>query len=163
MADDPDRDIDADMCRTTDLDKAWDEAKIYAPAVLDFVANGGNYLGFCLGAFLAGRNPGFGLVPEGDYVVEEIYQPGAQVKNMNNAVIEVDWRFTTGPKAGTTEDDRWLFFQDGAAFVLTSDSPATVLANYTSNGDVAAIINPYGKGWVANVGPHPEADQSWCK
>ena len=120
-------------------------------------------MGFCLGAFLAGPTSGFGLLSKGDDVAREIKQTNAQIDDGRNAVIEVDWRFSTGPKRGTTEDNRWLFFQDGAAFLLSSDTTATVLANYSSNGDVAATINPYGKGWVANVGPHPEADQSWCK
>ena len=38
-----------------------------------------------------------------------------------------------------------------------------VLGNYASNGDVAATLNKFGKGIVANTGPHPEADITWCK
>jgi hypothetical protein len=41
--------------------------------------------------------------------------------------------------------------------------PATarVLGRYRSNGALAAVLSPYGKGWVGIIGPHPEADQSW--
>lgn len=38
------------------------EAKKYAGAVRDFVSGGGRYLGFCLGAYLAGSDPGFDLL-----------------------------------------------------------------------------------------------------
>jgi glutamine amidotransferase-like uncharacterized protein len=147
----------------TDLNKAWEEAKPYASAVREYVAGGGNYLGFCLGAFLTGSSPGFGLLSLGDDVVREIEQDGAEIDDDSNATIEIDWAFSTGPKRGTTEHHRRLFFQDGAAFNLAKHSPATVLGRYSSNNDVAAILSPFGKGWVANIGPHPEADQSWCK
>ncbi|KAK5999368.1 hypothetical protein QM012_005493 [Aureobasidium pullulans] len=144
-----------------DLDEAWGEAKEYADDVRDFVARGGWYIGFCLGAYLAGPKNGFNLLSEGDKVVREIKRPRTQVRGTQDIVIQVDWSFTSGAKQGTTESDRWLYFQDGAAFVLPDNSQTTVLARYSHNGDVASTLNAFGKGWVANVGPHPEADQSW--
>lgn len=86
--------------------------KPYKKAIKNFVANGGRYLGFCLGAYFAGT-PGFDFLPAGDNTNEECTQPGASVKNRSNTIIEVDWHFTTGSKAGKTEK-RWMFFQDGA-------------------------------------------------
>ena len=145
-----------------DLEQAWEEAEPYAADMRDFVARGGWYLGFCLGAFLAGPDTGFGLIPEGDKAAKEIERPNAQVDDMEDTVIQVDWTFSTGKKQGTTERERWLYFQDGAAFVLSDHSPTTVLARYSQNGDVASTLNAFGQGWVANVGPHPEADQTWC-
>lgn len=145
-----------------DLEQAWEEAEPYAADMRDFVARGGWYLGFCLGAFLAGPDTGFGLIPEGDKAAREIERPNAQVDDMEDTVIQVDWTFSTGKKQGTTERERWLYFQDGAAFILSDHSPTTVLARYSQNGDVASALNAFGQGWVANVGPHPEADQSWC-
>jgi len=145
-----------------DLEQAWEEAEPYAADMRDFVARGGWYLGFCLGAFLAGPDTGFGLIPEGDKAAREIERPNAQVDDIDDTVIQVDWTFSTGKKQGTTERERWLYFQDGAAFVLSDHSPTTVLARYSQNGDVASALNAFGQGWVANVGPHPEADQSWC-
>ncbi|KAL2028534.1 hypothetical protein VTO58DRAFT_109564 [Aureobasidium pullulans] len=144
-----------------DLEQAWEEAEPYAADMRDFVARGGWYLGFCLGAFLAGPDTGFGLIPEGDKAAREIERPNAQVDDMEDTVIQVDWTFSTGKKQGTTERERWLYFQDGAAFILSDHSPTTVLARYSQNGDVASTLNAFGQGWVANVGPHPEADQSW--
>lgn len=145
-----------------DLEQAWEEAEPYAADMRDFVARGGWYLGFCLGAFLAGPDTGFGLIPEGDKAAREIERPNAQVDDIDDTVIQVDWTFSAGKKQGTTERERWLYFQDGAAFVLSDHSPTTVLARYSQNGDVASTLNAFGQGWVANVGPHPEADQSWC-
>ena len=95
--------------------------------------------------------------------MREITQKGAQVDDEDDTTIETDWTFSTGDKRGKTEARRWLYFQDGAAFRLSSKSPAKVLGRYSKNGDVAAILSPFGEGWVANVGPHPEADQTWCK
>ena len=120
-------------------------------------------MGICLGAFLAGHNPGLGLIPKGDNVVREINQKGAQVDDEKDTTIQTDWTFSTGDKRGKTESRRWLYFQDGAAFRLSPKSSAKVLGRYSKNGDVAAILSPFGKGWVANVGPHPEADETWCK
>ena len=77
--------------------------------------------------------------------------------------MEQDWTFHTGPKAGTTEK-RWIFFQDGAVMLVNKNSTGVeVLAKYASNGNVAATLNKFGKGVVANTGPHPEADITWCK
>jgi hypothetical protein len=149
--------------RILDLQKAWKEAKPYASDVRSFVNGGGRYLGICLGAFLAGHNPGLGLIPKGDSVVREIDQKCAQVDDEKDTTIQIDWTFSTGDKRGKTEMRRWLYFQDGAAFRLSSKSSAKVLGRYSSNGDVAAILSPFGEGWVANVGPHPEADETWCK
>jgi glutamine amidotransferase-like uncharacterized protein len=54
-----------------------------------------------------------------------------------------------------------MYFQDGPAFLL--DRGATdviVLATYT-NGKIAALVAPYGKGKVGVSGPHPEATAAW--
>ncbi len=45
-----------------DLAKTWPAMKPYNHAVRAFVRKGGRYLGFCSGAYLAGR-PGFDLLP----------------------------------------------------------------------------------------------------
>lgn len=48
-------------------------------------------------------------------------------------------------------------------FEVAEESETRVLGRYSSTGDVAAVLNGFGKGWVGNVGPHPEADKAWCK
>lgn len=147
------------------LSESWPHMKPYKSLVRDFISNGGRYMGFCLGAYLSGR-PGYDVLPGKSNTDEECIQPGAQVKNRKNTMIQVDWNFTT---AGRTRElkNSWQFFQDGAVILLKGDAGtangAAVLARYSSNGDVAASITPFGKGWVGVVGPHPEATKDWCE
>ncbi|KAH7020861.1 uncharacterized protein B0I36DRAFT_353601 [Microdochium trichocladiopsis] len=113
-----------------DLDEAYDLTRQYEDAIREFVGvGGGTYLGFCLGAYLAGgageRGGGYGLLPPEDGVVVD------------------GLKFTGG---------------DGDGEVVGG---GRVLGRYSANGDVAAAVLPFGKGWVGLVGPHPEADQSW--
>lgn len=137
--------------------------KKYKQAIRDFVTRGGRYAGFCLGAYLGGRNPGFALLPPHCDTNEECIQPGAQVTNRRNTVIQVDWRFQTGPEKGERQNGRWMYFQDGAVMELSPNACAIILGTYSSNGNIAASVTPFGNGWVGLVGPHPEADRSWCK
>lgn len=143
------------------LDKTWPEMKPYSKHIRDFVNGGGRYMGFCLGAYLAGR-PGFDLLPSPDNTDEEIIQPEAEVKDERNTIIKVNWHFQTGELAGKTQK-RWVFFQDGAVMKMPNMKNVKVLGRYASNDDIAATISPFGKGWVGNTGPHPEADRSWCE
>jgi glutamine amidotransferase-like uncharacterized protein len=132
----------------TDLPPAWRHMHPYAKAIREFVHGGGNYLGFCLGGYLAGRNPGFELLPgdSGEYIESR----GAEVTSLRDAVITVRWRGHL----------RRVYFQDGPYFTLDRGARATVLARY-ENGLAAAIVARSGAGRVGVVGPHPEADGSW--
>lgn len=132
--------------------------KEHADTIRDFVSNGGRYLGFCLGAYLAGSSPGFGLLPKGADTDSEAGTYGAQVNTTKDTLIQVDWRFTNGK----TQHGRWLYFQEGPV-IAGLKKEENVLARYSSNGDVAASPTPYGRGWVGLCGPHPEATQQWCK
>ncbi|MFC4604602.1 BPL-N domain-containing protein [Rhodococcus kronopolitis] len=129
---------------------AWRRMRAHADDVRAFVHGGGNYLGFCLGAYLAGTGPGFGLIPE--QVNRYMDTEGSEVHDTDDTVVAVDWR----------GGQRHMFFQDGPQF--TGDwvaAPATtVLARYRT-GTVAAAVTGYGAGRVGVVGPHPEADESW--
>ncbi|MFE2745404.1 BPL-N domain-containing protein [Streptomyces scopuliridis] len=117
-------------------------------AVRAYVRGGGCYLGFCLGGYLAGATPGFGLLP-GD-TDQYISSPGSTVHGENDTLVEVRWRGRP----------RTLFFQDGPLFLLDDGADATVLATYP-NGTVAALVAPFGAGRVGVVGPHPEATDDW--
>jgi hypothetical protein len=132
-----------------DVRQAWRRVRGYADDLRAFVHNGGHYLGFCLGAYLAGADPGYGLL-SGVGVEGYIYSAGASVRDDGDTVVPVDWR---GRR-------RHLFFQDGALFRPGAGTPATVLATYDTGG-AAAVVTGYGAGRVGLVGPHPEADQSW--
>jgi glutamine amidotransferase-like uncharacterized protein len=58
-----------------------------------------------------------------------------------------------------------MYFQDGPFFIVDKDAKnaddVDVLATYSSNGKIAALVAPFGKGKVGVAGPHPEADASW--
>lgn len=135
--------------------------KRYKPAIRNYIAHGGRYAGFCLGAYLAGHDPGFDLLPSDSDTNEEIIQKGAQVTNTKDTIIQVDWRFHSGPRKGELQPGRWMYFQDGAVMEL-SNASAIELGRYSSNGGVAACVFSFGEGSVGLVGPHPEADGSWC-
>ena len=147
----------------TDLDDAWAHTKDYAESIRDFVARGGRYLGFCLGAYLAGHTPGFGLLPRKADTDAEVSLKNAQVTTDEDTVIQIDWTYASGSKSGTTIRNRWIYFQEGAVIRGIKDDPDTfILARYSRSGRVAASVNKYGDGWVGVIGPHPEATQEWC-
>ena len=131
------------------LSQAYRRLRSDARDIQNFVKNGGRYLGICLGGYLAGATPGFNLLP-GD--TDEFFtSPGATVKNTKDTTVDVNWR----------GQSRSMYFQDGPYFILNRGaSGVTVLATYT-NGEIAAMVAPYGKGKVGGSGPHPEADRSW--
>ncbi|AXG82254.1 BPL-N domain-containing protein [Streptomyces paludis] len=131
-----------------DLTPAYQQLKPYKKAIRDFVGQGGRYLGFCLGGYLAGREEGFGLLS--GTVDQYIGTEGATVVTEDNTLVEVEWRGRS----------RVLFFQDGAYFTPDPGPGTTVLATYT-NGRAAALVTSYGAGRVAVVGPHPEATADW--
>lgn len=136
--------------------------KRYAKPIREYVSGGGRYMGFCLGAYLAGQDPGFSILQQDGDTGDEFEQKGAQVKNQDDTVIQVDWNFSYGPNAGKTVDNRWLYFQDGA-YIDGLNSSAKVLGRYSKTGNVAAAVMKYYEGVVGVVGPHPEATKDWCK
>lgn len=128
------------------LRSAWRHLRRDADVITDYVSGGGRYLGFCLGAYLAGHTPGLGLL-DGD-ADQYIASPGAEIAHESAAVLEVTW-------AG---HPRRVYFQDGCTF--THGAQTEVVARY-ANGAPAAVVNGYGRGRVAAVGPHPEAADDW--
>jgi glutamine amidotransferase-like uncharacterized protein len=129
------------------LSRAFRKLRRHRDSVRAFVSRGGGYLGFCLGGYLAGATPGFGLLP-GD-TDQYIISKGATVRHAEDAVVSVSWRGRT----------RELYFQDGPQFLVEKGKTA-VLAHYP-NGTVAALVASFGAGRVGVVGPHPEASSDW--
>ncbi len=118
-----------------------------ATALRDYVANGGRYLGLCMGAYLADAN-NLALIPE--ELDSEVGRPGFPVTTIDDTAVAVRW-------AG--HDDH-VFYQDGP-YLPPSHAPGFhALATY-ANGDIAAARYAFGQGVVALSGPHPEADASW--
>ncbi|MFJ6215196.1 BPL-N domain-containing protein [Streptomyces sp. NPDC092296] len=131
-----------------ELSDAYRHLRRQRDVIRDYVQGGGRYLGFCLGGYLAGATPGFGLLP-GD-TDQYIASPGATVDHENDTLVEVEWRGRP----------RTLFFQDGPYFVLDEAADVKILASYP-NGSPAALVTRFGAGLVGVVGPHPEATDDW--
>ena len=116
------------------------------PAIIQFVKNGGRYLGICMGAYMAsqGEYGVLGLFPAPAKVYFK--EPGAQIA-VEDGEISVNWRGKT----------RSVFYGGGPAYTIPSGTAGvTVLATY-SNGEVATAVASYGKGKVAVTAPHVEA------
>ena len=112
-------------------------------AVADYVANGGRYLGICMGAYWAGSYY-FDILHNVD-ATNYIKRPNSDIKRSYGTVAPVLWN-------GTLEN---MFFYDGCALVGDLTKFETI-ATY-ANGDAAAII----QGRVGIIGPHPESQEYW--
>ncbi|MGW1290917.1 BPL-N domain-containing protein [Streptomyces sp. NPDC001118] len=130
------------------LDSAYRFLRPLRRAIRAFVRGGGHYLGFCLGGYLAGTTPGFGLLP-GD-TDQYIATVGSTVHDEGSTVVRVTWRGSP----------RHVYFQDGPVFLLEAGADARILARY-DNGAPAALVAGFGAGRVAVTGPHPEATDDW--
>jgi hypothetical protein len=120
-----------------------------AAAIRSYVAAGGHYLGMCMGAYLAGENPGIGLLAPGD-TGEYDHSRGASVTTAAQAVIPVIW-------GGTVS---YQYAQDPPYIIPSGVRGEKVLARFT-NHQVDALVRPYHRGAVGVVGTHPEADRTW--
>lgn len=113
----------------------------------DYVRGGGRYWGVCAGGYLAGRTRD----DAGDL-------PGLRLFNGDS--------FPYSPFAARTETVIWMgqpqrmYLQEAPGFALDPGTDAHVLARY-QGGEIAALLAPFGRGWVAVSGPHPEATQDW--
>lgn len=117
-------------------------------AIRRFVTDGGNYLGLCMGAYLADRS-NIGLID--DQLDSEVRRPGSSATDEDDTAVPVRW-------GGQVET---LYYQDGPFFPAHADGRSfRQLAAYR-NGDVAAAHYRAGSGSVVLSGPHPEADASW--
>ncbi|WP_054309804.1 BPL-N domain-containing protein [Mesorhizobium sp. 1M-11] len=117
-------------------------------AIRDFVAQGGGFLGLCMGAYLADR-ANFGLIPHD--LDSEVGRPGFPVKTIEDAAVRVSW-------AGRQD---MAYFQDGPYLPQAGrDKGFRQIAAY-ENRDIAAARYSFKKGTVVLSGPHPEADKTW--
>lgn len=120
-----------------------------ARAIADYVAGGGHYVGFCMGAYLAGSDPGMGLLAPGN-TGQYVGTRGASLTSTRDAVIPVRWEGSA----------RRHFAQDPPYILPSGLAGERVLSRFTNNR-VNALVKPYHKGGVGVVGTHPEADRSW--
>jgi hypothetical protein len=120
-----------------------------AATIKSYVAAGGHYLGICMGAYLAGSDPGMSLLAPGD-TGEYDQTRGASVRTAAQAVIPVIWGRTVG----------YQYAQDPPYIIPSGVRGEKVLSRFT-NHLVDALVRPYRRGAVGVVGTHPEADRTW--
>jgi hypothetical protein len=120
-----------------------------AATIKSYVASGGHYLGICMGAYLAGSDPGMGLLAPGD-TGEYDQTRGASVRTAAQAVIPVIWSRTVG----------YEYAQDPPYIIPSGVRGEKVLSRF-ANHLVDALVRPYRRGAVGVVGTHPEADRTW--
>jgi hypothetical protein len=118
--------------------------------VANYVASGGRYLGICMGGYFAGHHY-FDILTNIE-AVQYIKRKGASTKKSTPDVIDLKWNNKDCP----------MYFFDGAAFIPRNCEyiPAKIISRY-QNGDAAALIQPFGRGMVGVIGPHPEAQKWW--
>ena len=122
-------------------------------SVYEFIQNGGGYVGFCAGAFLASPligstgAPGLGIFPGNTFP----YDAAPERDDLDFSIEKVTWQGKI----------RYVFFQ-GGPYLDDLDSSAEIMATY-KDGAVAAARAPSGKGRVYISGPHPEAPLWWSE
>lgn len=141
-----------------DMDVAWNDVGKYTDVIRKYVSNGGNYVGICMGAYLAGvftlkddSLAGFNLLEEsGSFADSYIETKGADTQDSGEIALNITWN----------GEEKEIFYQLGPYFSHPTNTKAKIVATY-SNGEVAALITPFNKGRVGVVGPHPEATEDW--
>ncbi|MBU6153403.1 MAG: hypothetical protein KGP28_03780 [Bdellovibrionales bacterium] len=121
--------------------------------IREFVRNGGGYVGFCAGMFIAtpeigtSKKVGFGIIPgETELLIKE---------GPDRAMMPIE----------TSDHGKVTMYFAGGPFMRVSDSDlkaagGEVIARYP-DGKIAGIRARYGKGKVAVIGAHPEAGFLW--
>ena len=114
-----------------------------AKRVAKFVANGGRYLGICMGAYWAGSH--YLKILDGIDTVQYIKRPNTDTQRPHAKNIKVYWH-------GVPTN---MFFYDGCA-IVGDYSKFDLIAKY-ANDDVMAAI----QGKIGLIGCHPEAEEWW--
>ena len=111
--------------------------------VVEFVQNGGRYLGICMGAYWAGSHY-FDILDEVD-AVQYLKRPGTDTRRPHAKSIAINWQ-------GNPMN---MFWYDGCALVGDNNKFETV-ATY-ANGDAMAIY----QNRIGLIGCHPESEKFW--
>lgn len=135
-----------------DLDQYDKNIFRHKSLIKKFIANGGKYLGICMGGYFAGEYC-FDVLQ--DFSTKQfIKRKNSCTKNQGPCNLSIKWMDNkTYP----------VYFHDGAAFVPKTNflpKQAQVFGQY-KNKDIAVLTCPYGKGKVGVMGPHLEAQKWW--
>jgi len=136
------------------LDAAKEMPAALKEGVRNFVRNGGGFVGFCAGAFLAsdlmhidGEDvPGFGMIPSSTSVWDGTL--------LDSTVLPLLWN-------GRIRDLVWYW---GPVFDVAPDAVKVgdfeILSRY-SDGRPVTLRGRYGRGKVFVTGVHPESPPDW--
>ena len=123
---------------------SFDQAfKHTGDAVKSFVAQGGKYLGICMGAYWAGKHY-FDMLDSVD-AVQYLSRPETDTRRPHAKNISITWQ----------KIPMNMFWYDGCAFVGDNTKFNTV-ATYKNNDPMAIIQNNIGL-----IGCHPESEKFW--
>lgn len=111
--------------------------------IKDFVAQGGAYLGICMGAYWAGKYY-LNLLDEVD-AVQYITRPNTDTRRPHAKNLAVTWNM----------QKEKMYFYDGCALVGNENKFSTI-ARYCNNDPMAIIQNRVGL-----IGCHPESELHW--
>ena len=111
--------------------------------VIDFVNQGGRYLGICMGAYWAGSHY-FNILDKVD-AVQYLSRPGTDTRRPHAKNIAIAWQ-------GQPMN---MFWYDGCALV-GDDRKFKTYATY-ANGDAMAIF----QNRIGLIGCHPESQKFW--
>lgn len=127
--------------------------------LVHFIADGGGYVGFCAGAYLATsqigstRYAGLGILPGGT----EPYRTHTETPAVDYSFQDVSWN----------GKHRKIYYEGGPVLYNVHESETTGSAGeiiaYYETGDIAAARASFGAGRVFVSGPHPEAPAIWSE
>lgn len=114
-----------------------------AKRVVEYINNGGRYLGICMGAYWAGSH--YLKILDDIDTVQYIKRPNTDTRRPHAKDLKVYWNGTP----------MTMFFYDGCA-IVGDYSKMEVVAKY-ANDDIMAAV----QGKIGLIGCHPEAEQWW--
>ena len=130
-----------------DVDNFDHKLRDRSRVIQKYVAQGGKYLGICMGAYITSKLY-FNIL--GDTSAEQY---------IKHPLADVHFAGETTTTLHVDGDEHRVFFYDGPVFEGDMDS-INILATY-HNGLAAAIIKSYHRGQVLCVGPHLESTKDW--
>ncbi len=124
-------------------------------ALKKFIREGGGYVGFCAGAFMAthwiGGTGELGL---------DIFPGGT---NLYSTTTENPRVIFSLEKLNWLGKIRTVYFEGGPYLYGIENDPAVEKIAYYDTGYIAAARTSYGKGRVFITGAHPEAPRVWSE
>lgn len=122
---------------------SFDRAFKYNGArIKKFIADGGYYLGICMGAYWAGKH--YFNILDGVDAVQYLSQPNTDTRRPHAKNIKIAW----------LGEPMNMFWYDGCAF--TGPGYYDTIAKYANDDPMAIIQNRIGL-----IGAHPESEKFW--